>query len=139
MSSIKSINPTDFDFELSSTDGSPRPRVPKKRKFAKVAEKSSAPKPASDSNAKPTAKVPKKSLPPKADTPKFTKPAIDMLIKHCERISYDNMQIQAAIVKTQLKSDRLRIAAARLENDTITKKVEALRLEAELLLRNGVE
>ena len=49
------------------------------------------------------------------------------------------MEIQAAIVKTQLKSDRLRIAAARLENDTTTKKVEVLRLEAELQLRNGVD
>jgi len=47
-----------------------------------------------------------------------------MLIKHCKRISYDNTQIQAAIVKTQLKLDKLRIATARLENNTITKKVE---------------
>jgi len=92
----------------------------------------STPKPTPDLNAEPksTAKGPKKSLPPKADTPKFTKLVINMLIKHCKRISYDNMQIQAAIVKTQLKSDRLRITTARLENDTITKKVEGWRLSS---------
>jgi len=62
-----------------------------------------------------------------------------MLIKHCKRISYDNTQIQAAIVKTQLKLDKLRITTARLENNTITKKVEVLRLEAPAEKWSGVK
>lgn len=54
-----------------------------------------------------------------------------MLIKHCERILYDSLAIQAELVKAQLNTERVKMAAAMLENDTVTKRLEVLRLEAE--------
>ena len=73
----------------------------------------------------------------KIETPKFTKSTIDMLIKHCESISYDTMQIQAQLVMVQLKTEQTRMAVAKLKNDTAVKKVEALQLEVELQSGNG--
>jgi hypothetical protein len=66
------------------------------------------------------------------DTPKFTKPAIETLIKYCERIAPDTIEIQSRLVLAELKADRLKLAAVRLENDTTTKRLELLKLEAEL-------
>jgi hypothetical protein len=66
------------------------------------------------------------------DTPKFTKPAIETLIEHCECIAFDMMEIQSQLVLAELKADRFKLAAVRLENDTITKWLELLKLEAEL-------
>jgi len=66
------------------------------------------------------------------DTPKFTKPTIETLIEHCKRIMFDMMEIQSRLVLAELKADRLKLAAVRLENDTTTKRLELLKLEAEL-------
>jgi len=45
---------------------------------------------------------------------------------------FDMMEIQSRLVLAELKVDRLKLVAVRLENDTITKWLELLKLEAEL-------